>query len=87
MFKVVKIIWTDAMSINEWKTVAELKKDEAADSAPCISIGFLIKTTKQFYYVANTVSSGETEEEIVSNGIMMIPRKWVKQLQEIDLES
>ena len=85
MFKVVKIVWTDAMAINEWKTVKELQKDEAADSAPCISIGFLIKTTKQFYYVANTVSSGETEDEIVSNGIMMIPRKWVVSKVEIEL--
>jgi hypothetical protein len=86
VFKVVKIVWADAMSIGEWKTVAELKKDEAADHAPCTSIGFLIKTTKQFYYVANTVSSGDTEEEIVSNGIMMIPRKWVVSFTELTVE-
>lgn len=86
MFPVVKVVWTDAMAINEWKTVSELTKEHAKDSEPCISIGFLIKKTKQFFYVANTVSSGDTEEEIVSNGIMMIPRKWVTSIQEINLE-
>jgi hypothetical protein len=85
MFKVVRITWVDAMAINEWKTASELKKDEQSDAAPCVSIGFLIKTTKQFYYVANTVSAGETEEEIVSNGIMMIPKKWVKSFTELEI--
>ena len=77
MFPIVKIVWTDAQVINEWKTVGELSKEAEKDSAPCTSVGFLIKKNRQFYWVANTVSSGETEEEIVSNGIMMIPRKWV----------
>lgn len=86
MFKVVKIVWTDAMAINEWKTIQELDAEAHKDTAPCTSIGFLIKTTRQWYYVANTVSSGETEEEIVSNGIMMIPRKWVISIKEIQLE-
>ena len=82
-FPVVKVTWTDAMAINEWKTTAELEREKAADSAPCVSIGFLIKKTRQFFYVANTVSSGESEEEIVSNGIMMIPRKWVVSFEDI----
>lgn len=85
MFKVVKIVWTDAMAINEWKTVDELTKDEKEDEQPCISIGFLIKTTKKSYYVANTISSGETEDEIVSNGIMMIPRKWVTEVETLNV--
>jgi hypothetical protein len=83
MFPVVKIIWTDATVINDWKTKADLEKDEKEDAAPCTSIGFLIKTTKQFYYVANTVTSGETEDEILSNGIILIPRKWVVSKEEI----
>lgn len=87
MFKVVLIKWTDATVINSWKTAEELKKEEKEDSSPCTSIGFLIKTTKQFFYVANTVTSGETEDEILSNGIILIPRKWVVSKQEINLES
>ena len=86
MFKVVKIVWTDAMAMNEWKTISELDKEHEKDSAPCTSIGFLIKTTKQFFYVANTISGGDTEDDIVSNGIMMIPRKWVISKEEIELE-
>jgi len=85
MFPVVKVVWTDAMAINEWKTISELKADEKADSAPCYTIGFLIKSTKQFYYIANTITSGETEEEIVSNGIMLVPRKWVVSKVTLDI--
>lgn len=85
MFPVVRILWTDATVINDWKTKAELTHDEKEDAAPCTSIGFLIKTTKQFYYVANTVTSGETEDEILSNGIILIPRKWVVSKEEINL--
>lgn len=86
MFPVVKIRWTDATVINDWKTKAELTSEEKEDAAPCTSIGFLIKTTKQFFYVANTVTSGETEDEILSNGIILIPRKWVVSKEEIHLE-
>lgn len=86
MFKVVKIVWTDAMAVNEWKTLQELKTEESTDELPCTSIGFLIKTTRQFFYVANTISSGETEEEIVSNGIMMIPRKWVISFDVLEVD-
>ena len=86
MFPVVKILWTDATVINDWKTKADLANDEKEDTAPCTSIGFLIKTTKQFYYVANTVTSGETEDEILSNGIILIPRKWVVSKQELHIE-
>lgn len=86
MFPVVRIIWTDAMVINEWKTKQELEADQEKDAAPCTTVGFLIRTTKQFYYVANTVSSGESEDEIVSNGIILIPRKWVKSKEEIKID-
>jgi len=85
MFPVVRIKWIDAQVTNEWKTKADLKKEELEDSAPCISIGFLIKTTRQFFYVANTVTSGETEDEILSNGIILIPRKWVVSKEEIEI--
>ncbi len=87
MFPVVRIKWTDATVINDWKTKDDLKRDEKEDMAPCTSIGFLIKTTKQFFYVANTVTSGETEDEILSNGIILIPRKWVVSKEEIQVES
>jgi len=86
MFPAVKIVWVDAAVINEWKTVAELTKDEVADAAPCTTIGFLIKKNRKFYYVANTVSSGETEDEIVSNGIILIPKKWVSSFTELNIE-
>lgn len=75
------------MVVNEWKTMADLKKDEDEDAQPCHTIGFLIKKNRQFYYVANTITSGESEEEILSNGIILIPRKWVKTFKELNIET
>lgn len=82
MFKVVKILWTDAVSIGEWKSLAELPEN----ASPCCSIGILVKTTRDYYYVANTISKDATETEIMSNGVMMIPKKWVlKKPEEIEV--
>lgn len=86
MFPVVRIKWIDAQVTNDWKTHADLEKEQSADESPCISVGFLIKTTKQFFYVANTVTSGETEDEILSNGIILIPRKWVLSKEELNVQ-
>lgn len=87
MFPIVRVVWTDAMAINEWKTLEELKKDEGEDKAPCVSVGFLVKKTREFYYVANTITSGaKTIDDILMNAIMMIPRKWVKSIEEINID-
>lgn len=80
----IKLVWADAMAIGEWKSIEELTKEHAKDAAPCTTVGFLIKKTREWYYVASTITDGETTEEIMSNGIMMIPRKWV--LSKVELE-
>lgn len=85
MFPVVKVIWVDAVSTNEWKTIPDLKKEEKSDTEPCTTIGFLVRKTRYYFYVANTVSNVNAGEPLV-NGIMMIPRKWVLSMQEIHLE-
>lgn len=83
-FPVVRIIWIDAVATNSWKTVPELKAEEHEDTEPCTTIGFLVLKNKQYYYVASTVSNVVKGEPVVNN-IMMIPRKWVKAFEEIDL--
>lgn len=85
MFKVVKVVWVDAVATNEWKTIPELKKEAPDDTEPCTTIGFLVMSNKQYHYVASTVSNVGAGDPIVNN-IMMIPRKWVKSLEEISLE-
>ncbi len=82
-FKVVKIEWIDAVATNEWKTIKELEKEEHDDTEPCSTIGYLIRSTRTYYYVASTITN--TGTEVLANSIMMIPRKWVKSKIEIDM--
>ena len=81
-FKVVKVVWTDAASLDEWQTVKDLPKE----AVPCITIGFLVKTTKQYYYIANTFTTYETVDELMTTGVMMIPKKWVTSFEEIHID-
>lgn len=81
-FKVVKVVWTDAASIDEWKSVDDLPKV----AVPCITVGFLVKTTRQYYYIANTFTTYETVDELMTTGVIMIPRKWVTSFKEIQIE-
>ena len=83
-FPVVRIIWIDAVATNSWTTIPELKTEAGTDTEPCTTIGFLVLKNRQYYYVASTVSNIVKGEPVVNN-IMMIPRKWVKSFQEIDL--
>lgn len=88
MFKVVRITWIDAVSSNDWKTIPDLKKEESADTTPCTTIGFLVRSNRQYYYVANTVSAvaGGKADEILVNGVMMIPKKWVQSYTELEVD-
>lgn len=82
-FKVVKIEWIDAVAIGEWKSIKDLENDEHADTAPCTTIGYLIRTTKTLFYVASTITT--ISGDLIANGIMAIPRKWVKSKVELDI--
>lgn len=82
MYKTVQVTWTDAAMLGEWKGVADLPDD----ATPCITIGFLVKTTKQYFYVASTVSNDMEEQEALANGVMLIPRNWVTDFTELDLD-
>lgn len=83
MYRIVLLTWTDASSIDSWTKV----KDLPEQAHPCFSAGFLIKTSKDYYYLANTHTIEDSEQDLLTSGIMMIPRKWVKEftvLKEIE---
>jgi hypothetical protein len=82
MFKAIRLEWTDATGIDEWMNV----KDLPDHAHPCISIGFVVKQTRDYFYLANTVSKSESADEVMSSGVIMIPKKWVKNKTELDLE-
>lgn len=74
--KIVKIIWVDAESHNEWVEVKDL-----VDPSTCTTVGFLIKETEEFYYIAATVSI--EGEAIHTNNRILIPKVWIKEFTEI----
>lgn len=76
MTKLVKIEWTDAWSVDSWKTIAELANEE---SWHCTTIGLLVHETAEFYYVTHTISGDEICCTIV------IPKGMVTSLTDIPL--
>jgi len=82
-FPVVRVVWVDAVATNEWKTIADLDKEAHADTEPCITIGFLIKKSRTYYWIASTITNTGTEALV--NSIMMIPRKWVESFTELEV--
>ena len=83
MYKVLKISWTDASSIDAWTKV----KDLPENAHPCYSVGFLIKQTKLYYYLANTHTREDEENDLLTSGIIMIPKKWVIKIEVLQEET
>lgn len=82
-FKVVKLVWEDAVAMGEWQSHSDLP--ESLNT--CSTIGYLVKENKQFYYVSSTVSLDNTEPDTVHiNATMCIPKKWVKKAIQVNLE-
>lgn len=74
--KIVKVTWIDAESHNEWVEVKDL-----VDPSICTTVGFLVKETEEFYYIAATVSL--EGEAIHTNNRILIPKVWIKEFTEI----
>lgn len=77
MYKVVLLTWTDASSIDSWTKV----KDLPETAHPCYTAGFLIKTSKDYYYVANTHTIEDSEQDLLTSGVIMVPKKWTLKLE------
>ncbi len=81
-YKVVKVLWADATSIDSWEHIADLPEDDY----PCLTIGILVKTTKIYYYIANTIGyHTQDENSMLSTGVILIPRKWVLDMSVLEV--
>lgn len=82
-FKVVKLVWEDAVAYGEWKSHTDLPDKMNT----CSTIGYLVKETKDFYYVSSTVSlDDEIPDTVHINATMCIPKRWVKKAIQVNLE-
>ena len=82
-FKVVKLVWEDAVAMGEWQSHSDLPEKLNT----CSTIGYLVKENKQYYYVSSTVSLDDSEPDTVHiNATMAIPKKWIKSAIQVNLE-
>jgi hypothetical protein len=74
----VEVVWLDAEASASWET--ELESGTSEDTALVLTVGFLVKETKAFYYISGTVSRDE-DGVLHWNGRLRIPRAMVKKLK------
>lgn len=77
LYPIVLIQWIDAVSVDAWTSVADMPDE----MMPCYTAGFLIRENRNSYYVANTHTIHDTEEELLASGTMIIPKKWVQKVE------
>lgn len=67
-YPLVLVTWQDAETQHGWESVS----DAQADTIPnCISVGFVIKQTRNEIVLAQTLSKNDL------NGRITIPRGWI----------
>ena len=71
--RVLYIEWIDAVAESGWD------KPEKLNLLTCKSIGFLVKETKEAYYLAAVVSGDEC------NATIAIPKSWVNKKKWVKL--
>ena len=72
--KILYVEWVDAAAGNGWEKVERLD-----DIHKCISIGFLVKETKESIVLAAAVSEDE------ANATIAIPKAWIKRKKRVKL--
>ena len=68
---IVEVIWDDADTTASWETVID-EKEELVHT-----IGFLVKETKNSYYIAHSVYMSE-DNDLTFNGRVRIPKGMAK---------
>jgi hypothetical protein len=76
MKPIVHVIWFDAVSIDSWHPVDDLKKD---DPAEIHSVGFLIADNKSKITLALNLDSQNDNASCT----MVIPKKWIKSVKVV----
>jgi len=72
----VELVWDDADTTAEWTTEVDDKEELVH------TLGFLVKETKNSYYIAHTVYVDE-EDKLTFNGRIRIPKGMVKEFNVI----
>ena len=73
IYPLVEVTWNDATELKEWK---EEHEEEEMKPCPILSVGFLVKKTKDYIVIAQDLS-----HDRMRNGRSQIPRAMVKQIK------
>ncbi len=73
-YPIVKIWWNDHYDVSEWTDIEGYKPEDFVH----VSVGFLVKTTRQHYVIARTITPDGKMD-----AVMNIIKKNVKQKQTI----
>ena len=72
---IVYLEWVDAVASSGWS------KKGVGDTAKCKAIGFMTFESNDCVHIAATIHDDEC------NGLMIIPKAWISQWTEIDIEA
>ena len=70
---IVQVYWNDASTRGLWDTIEYYNEHKTAE---CISVGYLLRHTKDDILLVNTMSGDKQ-----ANGAIAIPASWVKHIE------
>lgn len=77
------IEWSDAGTINRWEEMEDLLRElHKSDAESFFTVGFLIRETKEWISVAQTVNYLDGKLERATE-IMSIPRGMIKKIKKV----
>lgn len=80
--KIVKVLWEDTMSYDDWCKTEDATKEEGWNSYH-ETVGFLLKKTKTHTYVVSTLNSPKKDR---SSGVWRFPNKIIKKVVYLNEE-
>lgn len=84
--RIVRVEWEDITSRDGWIDAdGQEDKDPHAQTAKCVDVGYFVKRTKKYLYVAQTRTTGEKDLEW--NSIDIIPIGCVRKIETIRYEN
>ena len=79
----IRIEWSDAGTINNWEEMEDLLRElRKGDADMFLTVGFLIRETKDWLSVAQTIQYNNNVLERATD-VMSIPKGMVKKVQKL----
>ena len=72
----VTITWTDACTMDGWKSVSEAIK--IPDEVFCKTLGYFLNQTKDFITIAHTIGLSSKNDV---TGVLHIPKAWITKIK------